>query len=371
MADHQTDVIIVGAGPVGLFAVAQLGMQARVKCHVIDSLDRPGGQPAELYPDKPIYDIPAVPVITGQELTDALVAQGKPFDPVFHLGQCAEKLEKLDNGHWRVTTDYGTRIDAPTVLISSGRGLFDPRKPKIDGLAEYENKSVFYAVRAGVREKLRGKHLIIAGGGDSALDWCLALEGEAASTTLIHRRNGFRAADDSVEKMKDLVKEGRINFLIAEPTGLIGSDGLLTGITIKTPDKRQFAINTDCFLPFFGMVPKLGALADWGLDMDRNKIVMTDTRYSTTSVDGIFVVGDAATYDGKQELILTGFQEAAHATAGIYKHIHDKELRVQFTTSSTEILGALGVEKHVDTMGQIGFETPIESLIETGAAVAQ
>ncbi len=369
MADHKTDVIIIGAGPVGLFAVAQLGMQARLSCHLIDSLDRPGGQPAELYPDKPIYDIPAIPVITGQGLTNALMAQAQPFSPVLHLGQCADKLEKLDDGNWRVSTDYGENIEAPTILISSGRGLFDPRKPKIDGLAEYENKSIFYALRAGVREKLQGQHLVIAGGGDSALDWCMALEKEAASLTLIHRRSGFRAADDSVQKVKQLVAGGKVNFIVAEPAGVVGENGVLTGVQIKTKEGDEFTLRADRFLPFFGMTPKLGALENWGLEMERGKIVVTDTRYASTSIPGIFAIGDASSYDGKQELILTGFQEAAHATAGIYQHIYEKPLRVQFTTSSSEILGALGVEKHVDSMGEITTQTPMESLVERGVVV--
>lgn len=370
MALHTTDVIIIGAGPVGLFAVAQLGMQARLSCHLIDSLDKPGGQPAELYPDKPIYDIPAVPMVTGQGLTDALMEQSRPFKPVLHLGQKAEGLEKLESGAWRVTTDAGEQIEAPVMLISTGRGLFDPRKPKIANIGEFENKSVFYAVRAGVRDQLQGKDVIVAGGGDSALDWALALEPEAKSLTLIHRRDSFRAADDSVEKMKELVKEGRINFLVAEPTGLTGENGALESVEIKLKDGRRFNLKAGCFLPFFGMTPKLGALETWGLELERGKIVVQDPKYASTSIDGIFAIGDASTYDGKQELILTGFQEAAHATAGAYKHINGKELRVQFTTSSTEILGALGVEKHVDSVGELQFETPIDKLVGDGAAAA-
>ncbi|MEL7029013.1 MAG: NAD(P)/FAD-dependent oxidoreductase [Pseudomonadota bacterium] len=366
MTDHSTDVVIIGAGPVGLFAVAQLGMQARLKCHLIDSLDKPGGQPAELYPDKPIYDIPAVPVINGQDLTDALMEQGRPFEPVLHLGQKAEELEKLDDGQWRVTTDIGERITAPVLLISTGRGLFDPRKPKIENIGEFENTSVFYAVRKGVRELLHDKDVVIAGGGDSALDWCLSLASEAKSLTLIHRRDGFRAADDSVEKMKEMVRDGRINFLIAEPVGLQGSNGALEAVEVKVKSGERFAVAADYFLPFFGMSPKLGKLETWGLELERGKIIVQEPKYSETSVSGIFAIGDASTYDGKQELILTGFQEAAHATAGAYRHVHGKELRVQFTTSSTDILNALGVEKHVDTVGELSFETPIQDLIASG-----
>ncbi|MCG8443871.1 MAG: NAD(P)/FAD-dependent oxidoreductase, partial [Caulobacterales bacterium] len=297
MARYQTDVVIIGAGPVGLFAVAQLGIQTRLKAHVIDSLDKPGGQPAELYPDKPIYDIPAIPVITGQGLTDALMEQCKPFAPTLHLGEKVEPLRKTPQGKWLVSTDAGSEIEAAAIIVASGRGLFDPRKPRIDGLAPCEDVSVFYAVRRGVRDKLQGKRLLIAGGGDSALDWTMALSEEASAVTLIHRRDGFRAAGDTVEKVQALVRARKINFLIAEAVGLTHDDGVLRAVTIKTKDGARYEVASDYFLPFFGMTPKLGALADWDLEMEGGKIKIA-TKDSATSVPGIFAIGDGCAYEG-------------------------------------------------------------------------
>lgn len=365
MKNFSTDIVIIGAGPVGLFAISQIGMQAHLKVHVIDSLDKPGGQPAELYPDKPIYDIPALPVITGQQLTDNLMAQCKPFEPVFHLGEKVETLTRTKVNSLTVTTDAGTMIETKAIIIASGRGLFNPRKPRLDGLDECEGNSVFYAIRRGVREKLQNKNIIIAGGGDSALDWTIALHEHAKSVTLIHRRDAFRAARDTVEKLKFLVSKGSINFLVAEAEKLNHDAGKLRELVIKFPNKERYSIAADMFLPFFGMTPHLGALNEWGMTIERNKIVV-DPINAGTNVNGIFAIGDACTYTGKQDLILTGFQEAAHATAGAYKHILNKELRVQFTTSSTDILNALGVEKHVDSMHAIELATPVTKLFDAG-----
>ena len=232
----QTDVIIVGAGPVGLFAVFELGL-LDMKAHLVDILDRPGGQCAELYPEKPIYDIPAFPVISGQELTDNLMEQIKPFHPVFHFGQMAESIEKLDNGNWRMTTDLGTVLEAPVIVIAAGGGSFVPKKPPLPDLEKFENKSVFYAVRK--REIFKDKHLLIAGGGDSALDWTLNLQDIAKRVTLIHRRDDFRAAPDSVNKMRALVADDKMDLHIGQPVALNGEDGNLDSVTIRTKDKEE------------------------------------------------------------------------------------------------------------------------------------
>lgn len=336
----QTDVIIVGAGPVGLFAVFELGL-LDMKAHLVDILDRPGGQCAELYPEKPIYDIPAFPVISGQELTDNLMEQIKPFHPVFHFGQMAESIEKLDNGNWRMTTDLGTVLEAPVIVIAAGGGSFVPKKPPLPDLEKFENKSVFYAVRK--REIFKDKHLLIAGGGDSALDWTLNLQDIAKRVTLIHRRDDFRAAPDSVNKMRALVADGKMDLHIGQPVALNGEDGNLDSVTIRTKDKEEYDLSCDMLLPFYGLTMKLGPVANWGLNQHEN-LIQVDTEKFETNEDGIFAIGDINWYPGKLKLILSGFHEAAlmaqKASAYVYP---DKVVRFQYTTSSSKLQKKLGV----------------------------
>ncbi|HEY9536325.1 MAG TPA: NAD(P)/FAD-dependent oxidoreductase [Kiloniellaceae bacterium] len=329
-----TDAVIVGAGPVGLFAVFELGLLG-LKAHIVDIQDKPGGQCAELYPEKPIYDIPALPVVTGGELVDRLLKQAEPFEPVFHLGQMAEKLERLDNGHWLMTTDQGQAIEAPVIVIAAGGGSFVPKRPPIAGIDAYEGSSVFYSVRK--METFRGRHLVIAGGGDSALDWTLNLQPVAASVTLVHRRPDFRAAPDSVARMRALADAGKISFVVAQIAGLEGSAGKLSGVRLKSPEQGEFAVSCDTLLPFYGLTMKLGPIADFGLNLHENHIVV-DTAAFESSVPGIFAIGDINSYAGKLKLILSGFHEAALMAHRAFHYVHpDRKLRFQYTTTSTEL----------------------------------
>ena len=335
-----TDVVIIGAGPVGLFAIFELGLLG-LKTHLVDILDKPGGQCAELYPDKPIYDIPALPVVTGGELVERLMTQAEPFEPVFHLGQMGEKLEKLDNGNWLMTTDMGLELEAPVIVVAAGGGSFVPKKPPIAGIDAYEESSVFYAVRR--METFRGRHLVIAGGGDSALDWTINLQPVAASVTLVHRRPDFRAAPDSVAKMRALAAAGKINFRVAQIAGLEGTDGALTGVRLKSPEEGEFVEPCDTLLPFYGLTMKLGPIADFGLNLHEN-LITVDTEKFETSVPQIFAVGDINTYPGKLKLILSGFHEAALMAQQAFHYVHpDRKLRFQYTTSSSELQQRLKV----------------------------
>ena len=337
---HRTDVTIIGAGPCGLFAVFELGL-LDLKCHLVDILDRPGGQCAELYPEKPIYDIPAVPICTGQELTDRLMEQIAPFDPVFHLNQMAEKLEKLDDGSWRLTTDTGSVIESKVIVIAAGGGSFVPKKPPIPGIDAYEGTSVFYAVRR--MEDFRDKRLIIAGGGDSALDWTLNLHPLAKSVALVHRRDEFRAAPDSVNKMRALVESGGMDLQIAQIAGLEGADGQLTGVVLKDRERGEWTVPCDTLLPFYGLTMKLGPVAEFGLNLEQN-LIPVDTEKFETSTPGIFAIGDINTYPGKLKLILSGFHEAALMSQAAVRIVHpDKKIRFQYTTSSTDLQQKLGV----------------------------
>jgi thioredoxin reductase (NADPH) len=260
----KTDAVIIGAGPAGLFAVFELGLND-IKCHLIDILDKPGGQCSELYPEKPIYDIPAIPVCTGSQLTENLMEQIRPFNPVFHLGQMAESMTKLPDGDWRVTTDRGTVIDAKVVIIAAGGGSFTPKRPPIKGIEEYEGKSVFYAVRK--METFRDKTLVVAGGGDSALDWALNLQPIAKKVTIVHRRNEFRAAPDSVSKMRALVAEGKMELKIANIAGISGADGQVQSIGLVDDAKATSELPCDMVLAFYGLTMKLGPVANFGLSL--------------------------------------------------------------------------------------------------------
>src|SRR5262245_40222341 len=298
----ETDAVIIGAGPVGLFAVFELGL-VDIKAHVIDILDKLGGQCAELYPEKPIYDIPGLPVVTGQGLTDALMAQIKPFGATFHFGQRVDELQKLDDGRFRLVTDFGTQFIAKVVVIGAGGGSFTPKRPPLQGIEAYEGKSVFYSVRR--MEDFRGKDVLVVGGGDSALDWTLNLQPIANSLTLLHRRDDFRGAPHSVEQMRALVADKKIALMIGQMGSLEGADGMLSAVTIKTKDGD---LRHPCtrLLPFFGLTMKLGPVANWGLNLNEN-LIPVDTEKFETSTPGIFAVGDINTYPGKLKLILSGF----------------------------------------------------------------
>lgn len=336
----ETDVIIVGAGPVGLFAVFELGLLG-LKSHLVDVLDRPGGQCAELYPEKPIYDIPGLPVVSGQELTDRLMQQIKPFAPTFHLNQMAEQLERLPDKRFRLTTELGTSITAPVLVIAAGGGSFVPRKPKLDRLEEFEGGSVFYAVRQ--MERFRGRDLVIAGGGDSALDWVLNLQPIAKSVTLIHRRDDFRAAPHSVAQMRKLVSEGKVRLEIAELKGLDGSEGRLSAVVCETKAAGKYQIACTDLLAFYGLTMKLGPIANFGLNLHEN-LIPVDTERFESSEPSIFAIGDINTYPGKLKLILCGFHEGALMAQAAFRIARPGERLVfLYTTSSTDLQKKLGV----------------------------
>ena len=336
----KTDAVIVGAGPVGLFAVFELGL-VDIKAHVIDILDRPGGQCAELYPEKPIYDVPGLTVVTGQELTDRLMEQIKPFGAEFHFSQRVESLERLDGG-FRLTTDLGKKFECKVVVIAAGGGSFTPKRPPLPGIEQYEDKSVFYSVRK--MENFRGRDVLVVGGGDSALDWTLNLQPVAKSLTLLHRRQEFRAAPASVQKMFDLVERGDVTFKLGQVTELHGEGGKLSSVTVKGPDGTTFEQKTEVMLPFFGLTMKLGPVANWGINLNEN-LIPVDTAKFETSEKGIFAIGDINTYPGKLKLILSGFHEAALMAQQAYHYIYpDKKLIFQYTTSSSSLQKKLGVK---------------------------
>ncbi len=335
----ETDCVIIGAGPVGLFAVFELGL-VDIKAHVIDILDKPGGQCAELYPDKPIYDIPGLPVVTGQQLTDQLLEQIKPFSPTFHLGERLDELDRLPDNRFLLKTDGGTAFIARVVVIAAGGGSFTPKRPPLDGIESYENKSVYYAVRR--MQDFAGTDLLIVGGGDSALDWTLNLQPLAKSLTLLHRRDEFRGAPHSVERMRALVAEGAMQLKIGQLQALHGTDGWLEAVTIRTKGGAE-QLPCNRMLPFFGLTMKLGPIANWGLNLHEN-LIPVDTEKFETSEKGIFAIGDINTYPGKLKLILSGFHEAALMAQQAHKYVYpDRKLLFQYTTSSTSLQKKLGV----------------------------
>ncbi len=335
-----TDAVIIGAGPCGLFAVFELGL-LDIKCHVVDILDRPGGQCAELYPEKPIYDIPALPVVTGAELTQRLMEQIKPFNPTFHFNHMVTGVKRLDDQSFELVTDGGTVFHSKVVVIAAGGGSFQPKKPPIPGIDAYEGSSVFYSVKK--METLRGKDILIVGGGDSALDWTINLQPLAKSLTLLHRRDDFRAAPDSVKKMRELVAEGKMSFKLGQVTGLKGDGGVLSAATVKGNDGTSFDIAANAMLPFFGLTMKLGPVAEWGLNLHEN-LIPVDTEKFETSEPGIFAIGDINTYPGKLKLILSGFHEAALMAQRVFKYKNPGErLLFQYTTSSSSLQKKLGV----------------------------
>jgi thioredoxin reductase (NADPH) len=345
----ETDAVIVGAGPVGLFQVFELGL-LEIKAHVIDSLEHVGGQCVELYPDKPIYDIPAVPVCTGQELTDSLLKQIEPFGATFHLGQEVTVVEKKDDGRFFIETSKGTQFLTKTIFIAAGVGAFQPRLLRVDGIDSHEGVQVHYRVKAPA--DFAGKNLIIVGGGDSALDWALNFcEGnkdgganKAESVILVHRRDGFKAAPASVAKMKELCDAYEMQFIVGQVTGIEEKDGKLAGAKVTGGDGVTRVVPMDEMLVFFGLSPKLGPIADWGLEIERKQLKV-DTEKFSTNVPGIFAVGDINTYPGKKKLILSGFHECALAAFGAAPFIFpDKKIHLQYTTTSPKLHKVLGVE---------------------------
>jgi thioredoxin reductase (NADPH) len=337
----KTDVLIIGAGPCGLFAVFELGL-LDMKAHLVDILDKIGGQCAELYPEKPIYDIPAVPYITGQGLCEALLTQIKPFGATFHLQEMVQTIEKIGDPQFRVTTDRGQVFEVKVIVVAAGGGSFQPKRPPIPGVEAYEGTSVFYAVRQ--MEAFRGKRILIVGGGDSALDWTLNLAPIASHLTLLHRRGEFRAAPDSVNKMMALVGEGKIDLVLGQVSELRGDGGRIAQAVVKRNDGSHFEIACDALLPFFGLTMKLGPVADWGIEMKDGEYILVDTATFESSVPGIFAIGDINWYPGKLKLILSGFHEAALMAQKAHRYVYpDKRLVFQYTTSSTSLQKKLGV----------------------------
>jgi thioredoxin reductase (NADPH) len=337
----KTDVLIIGAGPCGLFAVFELGL-LDMKAHLVDILDKIGGQCAELYPEKPIYDIPGVPYTTAHGLVDALMAQIKPFGARFHLQEMVETIEKIGDPLFRVTTDQGKLFEAKIVVIAAGGGSFQPKRPPIPGIEAYEEKSVLYAVRK--MEALRGKRILIVGGGDSALDWTLNLAPIASHLTLLHRRDQFRAAPDSVNKMMALVGEGKIDFVLGQVAALEGEGGQIAKAVVKRNDGSDFHIACDALLPFFGLTMKLGPVTNWGIELKDGELIPVDTAAFESSVPGIFAIGDINWYPGKLKLILSGFHEGALMAQKAHRYVYpDKRLVFQYTTSSSSLQKKLGV----------------------------
>jgi thioredoxin reductase (NADPH) len=326
---HNTDIIIIGAGPVGLFTVFEAGL-LKLRCHLVDSLGMPGGQLTEIYPKKPIYDIPGYPSVLAGELVDNLLKQIEPFKPQFTLGERAETLTKIDEKLWKLTTSKGTEICAPVVAIAGGLGCFEPRKPPIENIIDFEDNGIDYVIRDP--EKFRNKRVVVAGGGDSALDWSIILAGIASEVSLVHRRTSFRGAIDSVEKVMELANIGKIKLITnAQIIGLNGSSEL-ENVVIEEDGKDSYTVDTDYFIPLFGLAPKLGPIGEWGLDIEDNAIKVNTFDYST-NISGIYAIGDINTYPGKLKLILCGFHEGTLMVQSAFKHIYpDQKLSFKYTT---------------------------------------
>ncbi len=339
----HTDVVIVGAGPCGLFQVFELGLLG-LKAEVVDSIRQPGGQCSELYPDKPIYDIPAIPVCTGEELTEALLKQIEPFSPGMHMGQEVQVVRREDDDSFFVETSTGTEFNARAVVIAAGVGSFQPRPIHVPSAQQFVGRSLHYRVRDP--EQFRGKRLVILGGGDSALDWALELADKAERITLVHRRDEYRAVPDSVAKMKKLVKDGAMDEISsAKAVDFEGEDGQVRTVVVQPKEGDAIDVDVDHVLVFFGLAPKLGPIADWGLDINR-KTINVDTEKFETSEPGIYAVGDINFYPGKKKLILCGFHEAALAAFAIKKRIEpDRKVHVQYTTTSPIMHKRLGLEE--------------------------
>lgn len=328
----KTDILIIGAGPTGLFAVFEAGL-LKLKCHLIDALPQPGGQCSEIYPKKPIYDIPAYPEILAGDLTDKLIEQCKQFQPGFTLGERAETIEKQEDGSFIVTTNKGTKHQAPVVAIAGGLGSFEPRKPLLKNLVNFEDKGVEYMIKEP--EMYRGKRVVIAGGGDSALDWSIFLTNIAESVTLVHRRNEFRGHLDSVEKVQELKNLGKINLITPAEITAINGDSKLESVEITKDGEPPFLLETDHFIPLFGLSPKLGPIGDWGLEIEKNAIKVNNALDYQTNIPGIFAIGDVNIYPGKLKLILCGFHEATLMCQAAYQIINPgKKYVLKYTTVS-------------------------------------
>jgi len=325
----KTDILIIGAGPCGLFTVFEAGL-LKLKCHLVDALPQTGGQLSEIYPKKPIYDIPGYPSILAGDLVDNLMEQIKPFNPSFTLGERAESIEKTGDKEYTLTTNMGTKIQAPVIAIAGGLGSFEPRKPPIPNIEKFENKGIDYMVKDP--EKFRDKKILIAGGGDSALDWTIELADTAKEITLIHRRTSFRGALDSVEKVMALAKAKKVNLITeAQAVGVVGN-GELKEVLIKSKTEGEFSIAVDNFIPLFGLTPKLGPIANWGLGIHKSAVEVNTLDYST-NVEGVYAIGDINTYEGKLKLILCGFHEATLMVQSAFKYIYpDQKLSFKYTT---------------------------------------
>jgi len=325
----QTDILIIGAGPCGLFTVFEAGL-LKLKCHLVDALPIVGGQLSEIYPKKPIYDIPGYPSILAGELVDNLMEQIEPFKPSFTLGERAEKIERIEEKKFRLTTNRGTQIEAPVIAIAGGLGCFEPRKPPIEGIEKFEEKGVEYMVKDP--EKFRDKKLLIAGGGDSALDWTIELADIASEVTLIHRRNSFRGALDSIDKVMELAKSKKVNLITEAQAVGINGNGVLKEVVVKTKQSGEFSKDVDYFIPLFGLTPKLGPISEWDLNITKNAIDVNTLDYST-NVEGIYAIGDINNYPGKLKLILCGFHEATLMVQSAFKYIYpDQKLSFKYTT---------------------------------------
>lgn len=326
----KTDILIIGAGPTGLFTVFEAGL-LKLRCHLIDALPQPGGQCSEIYPKKPIYDIPAYPEILAGDLTDKLMEQIKQFEPGFTLGERADTIEKQEDGTFIVTTNRGTKHQAPVVAIAGGLGSFEPRKPPIPNIADFEDKGVEYIIRDP--EMYRDKKVVIAGGGDSALDWSIFLTDVASEVTLVHRRNEFRGHLDSVEQVQKLKNEGKINLITPAEVKEIQGECHVNGVKIIKNGDEEIILETDHFIPLFGLSPKLGPIANWGLEIEKNAIKVNNALDYQTNIEGIYAIGDVNTYPGKLKLILCGFHEATLMCQSAYKRIHpDKKYVMKYTT---------------------------------------
>ena len=325
----HTDICIIGAGPVGLFTVFEAGL-LKMRCHLVDALPQVGGQLSEIYPRKPIYDIPGYPTIQAQELVDNLMEQIKPFEPGFSLGERVEGLEKKDDGSYTVTTSDGTRIHCQVIAIAGGLGCFEPRKPEIENLELFEGKGVSYMVKDP--ELYRGKNIVLAGGGDSALDWTIFLADVAKKVTLVHRGDTFRGAPDSAEKVFKLAEAGSINLILSSHLTKINGNGHLKEITLLNKAKEETIMETDYLIPLFGLSPKLGPIGEWGLNIDKSAIAVNTEDYST-NIERIYAIGDINTYTNKLKLILCGFHEAALMCHSAFKYVYpDQKLSFKYTT---------------------------------------
>lgn len=325
----NTDICIIGAGPVGLFAVFEAGL-LKMRCHLIDALPQIGGQLSEIYPHKPIYDIPGYPSIDAQDLVDNLMEQIKPFQPTFTIGERVEIIDKQEDGSFNLTSNEGTQINAKVIVIAGGLGSFEPRKPVVKGLADFEGKGVTYMVKNP--EAFRDKKIVLAGGGDSALDWTIFLADIAKEVTLVHRSDSFRGAPDSAEKVFNMANEGKIRLLLQSNLNSVQGNGTIKSVGILDKEKNEIFVETDTLIPLFGLSPKLGPIADWGLDVDKSAVVVNTEDYST-NIPGIFAIGDINTYPGKLKLILCGFHEGALMAQSAFKYVYpNQKLSFKYTT---------------------------------------